>query len=434
MMARFAAVLAAALSVAPGLAAEPVPDAEAPLRQPPILSSAEVAAELARFNDYLIERHASIPPDGFPTVREHAYLLIDSVLKGQRAEGRSKFSDFEKQSLATLFNWSTEFGVYGAGLVARRFAGDGKTPLNDPLLPAVPLELRLEFPALVLSSRVSSWSVQLPYYFMLWNVQHTTTKNGLVTDVVTASTSFAREERPLPPSQATLMLLYSPEEQCAPFQAFWLEQLAIPATGLAGEGPLPGSEVYTTFDKETRIRKEMTFSSRGHGCVAFVLLGFPGTFETNRVSYLDFIKSFSDLSPTAPAPGAAPGAWPFCPPGQHRYENNCVTDPLPVFKVQPEYPRKARKKGIEGQVELRAVINIDGTVGDVTVQQCTHPGVGFEEAAIAAVKQWRYTTTMVNNWPRRMAITIKIGFALARATPQAGKEPAAVADPPGSPP
>ena len=44
---------------------------------------------------------------------------------------------------------------------------------------------------------------------------------------------------------------------------------------------------------------------------------------------------------------------------------------------------------IEGVVVLDAVIHRDGTIGDITVLQSTSPA--FEQAAIAAVKQWRYT-------------------------------------------
>jgi TonB family protein len=45
--------------------------------------------------------------------------------------------------------------------------------------------------------------------------------------------------------------------------------------------------------------------------------------------------------------------------------------------------------GREGTVVLDAIINADGTIGDVTVLQSI--GSLFDQAAINAVKRWRYT-------------------------------------------
>ncbi|MDX1388793.1 MAG: energy transducer TonB, partial [Acidobacteriota bacterium] len=69
-----------------------------------------------------------------------------------------------------------------------------------------------------------------------------------------------------------------------------------------------------------------------------------------------------------------------------------VTFPERIEKlyVEPAYPPVALKGDLGGRVLLQAVILKDGTVAEVSVLSSSRPGYGFEEAAIEAVKQWRY--------------------------------------------
>lgn len=60
-----------------------------------------------------------------------------------------------------------------------------------------------------------------------------------------------------------------------------------------------------------------------------------------------------------------------------------------VHKVEPVYPPLMVAANRTGTVVLDAIINPDGTIGDVTILQSQGPQ--FDKAAIAAVKQWRYT-------------------------------------------
>jgi len=69
-----------------------------------------------------------------------------------------------------------------------------------------------------------------------------------------------------------------------------------------------------------------------------------------------------------------------------------VTHPVLIegTRVEPEYPELARVARVEASVVLQAVIRDDGTVGDLVVLRCSRPNMGFEQAAIEAVQQWRY--------------------------------------------
>jgi protein TonB len=60
---------------------------------------------------------------------------------------------------------------------------------------------------------------------------------------------------------------------------------------------------------------------------------------------------------------------------------------LLVNRVPPEYPEKARSKGIQGTVMLRATINCAGDMIDASV---ISGDPLLAKAAIKAAKRWRY--------------------------------------------
>ena len=59
-------------------------------------------------------------------------------------------------------------------------------------------------------------------------------------------------------------------------------------------------------------------------------------------------------------------------------------------KIQPAYPELARKAGIQGKVYIQAIVSSQGLVENVSILTATPAGLGFEEAALAAVKLWKY--------------------------------------------
>jgi TonB family protein len=81
-----------------------------------------------------------------------------------------------------------------------------------------------------------------------------------------------------------------------------------------------------------------------------------------------------------------------------------------VKKVQPEYPEKARREHIEGQVVLQAVINKDGSVTEITVVSGSPL---LSQAAIKAVKKWKYRPYLLNGEPVPVETTIVVNFSLS---------------------
>ena len=80
--------------------------------------------------------------------------------------------------------------------------------------------------------------------------------------------------------------------------------------------------------------------------------------------------------------------------------------PTLVERVPPVYPVAARSLRAEGRVTLRLAVLQDGTVDGATIEECSRPGLGFEAAALAAVKRWRYEPAPLEAGPRSVIVTI----------------------------
>jgi protein TonB len=64
-------------------------------------------------------------------------------------------------------------------------------------------------------------------------------------------------------------------------------------------------------------------------------------------------------------------------------------DVVPMVRIQPEYPMRARQRGIEGWAQVGFTITETGTTKDVMVIS-SHPGRVFNRAAVSAVRKWKF--------------------------------------------
>ena len=81
-----------------------------------------------------------------------------------------------------------------------------------------------------------------------------------------------------------------------------------------------------------------------------------------------------------------------------------------IHDVAPQYPPEAGRARIEGTVVLLAVIGTDGSVKDVRVEN----GLPIlTQAAIDAVRQWRYKPYMIDGEPVEVDSRITINFTLS---------------------
>jgi periplasmic protein TonB len=109
------------------------------------------------------------------------------------------------------------------------------------------------------------------------------------------------------------------------------------------------------------------------------------------------------MIPPVPPPPPPPPPRPIRPGGDVRL-------PEKVFHVAPRYPDLARAGRVQGLVILEAVIDERGTVTQIRVLRSVPL---LDHAAIEAVRQWRYTPTLLNGTPVPVIMTITCRFSLS---------------------
>lgn len=114
--------------------------------------------------------------------------------------------------------------------------------------------------------------------------------------------------------------------------------------------------------------------------------------------------------PTAgpPPPPPPPAAEAPKPPSRIRVGGN-VQEAKIINRVQPVYPPLAKQARVSGTVRLNAVIAKDGQIQDLQVVS-GHPLL--VQAALQAVRQWRYAPTLLNGEPVEVVTVIDVNFTL----------------------
>ena len=85
-----------------------------------------------------------------------------------------------------------------------------------------------------------------------------------------------------------------------------------------------------------------------------------------------------------------------------------VKPPVKVRDARPNYPSAALAANVEGAVVLDLHIGVDGSVLDASVLRSIPL---LDDAAIEAVRQWRYAPTLLNGAPVEVMVTVTINFS-----------------------
>jgi protein TonB len=96
-------------------------------------------------------------------------------------------------------------------------------------------------------------------------------------------------------------------------------------------------------------------------------------------------------------------------PAQPRRIGGDLQAPALVHRVEPDYPPVAVAAKVTGMVILEATVNEAGAVTDVKVLRSI---LLLDQAAIRAVKQWRYQPLMLNGQPVPFILTVTVSFSL----------------------
>jgi protein TonB len=88
-----------------------------------------------------------------------------------------------------------------------------------------------------------------------------------------------------------------------------------------------------------------------------------------------------------------------------------VAPPRKRHDVSPVYPPIAASARIEGTVVLEAVIDREGNVSNLRVVKSIPL---LDNAALEAVRQWKYEPTRLNGRPVPVVMTVTLSFVLKR--------------------
>jgi TonB family protein len=94
-----------------------------------------------------------------------------------------------------------------------------------------------------------------------------------------------------------------------------------------------------------------------------------------------------------------------------------ATEPVPAGNLElaryvpPTFPVAARVRGVSGWVDVQFVVKTDGLVSDVTITGAEPVGI-FEQAAVDAVRKWRYKPVQRDGHAVDQRARLRMKFAL----------------------
>jgi TonB family protein len=195
----------------------------------------------------------------------------------------------------------------------------------------------------------------------------------------------------------------------------------VPASFVTATNLDTGNEVTTTADMTGEYRFAAIPS--GRYTIAFEARGFKKlrrniTLVGGAVDEVDGALQVGNIAETirvvaGPSAGAAPGAVAVAlrTADSIRIGGNVQQARL-VRQPRPVYPAELKDSKIGGVVKLSAVIGKDGTLHSVEV--IASPDYRLANAAMDAVKQWRYEPTRLNGEPIEVVTQIDVDFYLGQ--------------------
>jgi TonB family protein len=121
--------------------------------------------------------------------------------------------------------------------------------------------------------------------------------------------------------------------------------------------------------------------------------------------------SLPDSTPIPPPPPAAAGG---ARGAVYRVEGG-VTAPVLLYKTQPDYTEEARKARYQGTVLLYIEVDPSGKATNIRVQRSL--GLGLDEKAIEAVRQWKFKPGTKDGIPVPVSATIEVNFRTLDSPP-----------------
>ncbi len=102
-----------------------------------------------------------------------------------------------------------------------------------------------------------------------------------------------------------------------------------------------------------------------------------------------------------------------CRPNQPTDKEPCATPPRAISAPDAVYPEAARQVAYgPAKVVLRLIVTDEGKPSHILVAKAE--GHGFDEAAIEAIKRWRFAPAMYEGKPVAVMVNVQVDFRLTR--------------------
>ena len=121
------------------------------------------------------------------------------------------------------------------------------------------------------------------------------------------------------------------------------------------------------------------------------------------------VDGIADLDAIGRTDAVAPPPPPRPSPQPPVHLHKGIEAPKKIADVTPAYPSIAQAAHVKGMVILEAVIDVHGNVTSVQVLRSVPL---LDQAAVDAVRQWRYTPARLNGQPVPVVVTITINFSM----------------------
>lgn len=129
---------------------------------------------------------------------------------------------------------------------------------------------------------------------------------------------------------------------------------------------------------------------------------------THRVLFLTLLLAGAAVAQdSAPISLSGKDHPPICR-GKDSDAPGCVTPPHATYAPNPRYPKKESNAHNQGSVIVDLVVDPDGSPRDINVSRpLSHD---FDEAAINAVKTWKFSPAIKDGKPIATQIKVEVSF------------------------
>ena len=88
-----------------------------------------------------------------------------------------------------------------------------------------------------------------------------------------------------------------------------------------------------------------------------------------------------------------------------------VKAPVLIYEVKPNYTQNAKDRKVQGTVELKAVVQSDGTLAE-DIQVVTSLDPDLDQQAINALRRWRFRPGTKDDHAVDVEVNIEMTFTL----------------------